>query len=69
MAGENKVDRRTFQVARSSLRPVAEDLGGSDFVRECQAAPDGALLGQGPRLPLLGPTLLPSSGVRPEVWG
>ena len=69
MAGENKVDRRTFQVARSSLRPVAEDIGGSDFVTECQAAPDGALLGQGPRLPVIGPSVRPSFGARPEVRG
>ena len=67
MAGEVKVDRRTFQVARSSLS--AEDLGGSDFVTEWQAAPDGALLGQGPRLPVIGPSVRPSSGARPEVRG
>ncbi len=68
MAGENKVDWRTFQVARSSLRPVAEDLGGSDFVTEWQAAPDEAVLGQGPRLPV-SPAVRPPLTARPEVSG
>ena len=69
MAGEVKVDGRTPQVVRSSLRPVAEDLGGTDFVTEWQTAPDEALLGQVLRLPVIGPTVRPSFEARPEVWG
>ena len=69
MAGEVKVDGRTRQVVRSSLWPVAEDFGGTEFVTVWKAAPYEGLLGQPPRLPVIAPTLGPSSGARPEVWG
>ena len=63
MVGKVNVDGRRLQVVRSLLRPVVEDLRGTDFVTDWQGAPDEALLGQIPRLPVIGPT------VRPPFWG
>ena len=70
MAREVKVDGRTPQVVWSSLRPIAEDLGATDFVTEWQAAPEEALLGQGPhRSPVIGPIVRRPFEARPEIWG
>ena len=69
MAGEVKVDGRTPQVVRSSLWPVAEDFGGTELVTVWKAARYEGILGQPPRLPVIGPTVRPSFGARPEVWG
>ncbi len=57
MAGKVEADVRTLHVVRGSLRTVAGGiLDGSDFFTEWQAAPDEALLGQGPPLAVPGPT-------------